>query len=95
MNEEIHFVDQPKGSYRIPKNFASKILLNNKSFRKLSTFIIPTLTRQRLGDKYFLKQTKKPEMLDNERKYLKELYYDEVMQLEKFIGKKLPWSDFN
>ena len=95
LNEEIHFVDQPKGSYRIPKNFASKILLNNKSFRKLSTFLIPTLTRQRLGDKYFLKQTKKPEMSDNECKYLKELYYDEVMQLEKFIGKKLPWSDFN
>ena len=34
-------------------------------------------------------------MSDSERKYLKELYYNEVIQLEKFLGKKLPWDDFN
>ena len=95
LNEETHFDDQPKGSYRIPKNFTSKILLDNKSFRKLSTFFIPTVTRQKLGDKYFLKEAKKPKMPDSERKYLKELYYNEVIQLEKFLGKKLPWDDFN
>jgi len=95
LNEETHLDDQPKGSYRIPKNFTSKILLDNKSFRKLSTFFIPTVTRQKLGDKYFLKEAKKPKMSDSERKYLKELYYNEVIQLEKFLGKKLPWDDFN
>ena len=95
LNEYIHFDEQPKGSYRIPKNFISKSLLNNKNFRKLSTFLIPTVMRQEIGDKYFLKQVKKPEMLESERNYLKELYNNEVIQLEKFLGKKLPWSDFH
>jgi uncharacterized membrane protein YukC len=51
--------------------------------------------RQKLGDKYFLKQVKKPQMLENERNYLRELYNDEVNELEKFLGKKLPWKDFH
>jgi hypothetical protein len=95
IDENMHFTEQSKGAYRNPKNFVSKILLDNKNFRKLSTFLIPTVMRQRLGDKYFLKQGKKPKMLENERSYLKELYNDEVIRLEKFLGKKLPWSDFH
>ena len=51
--------------------------------------------RQKLGDKYFLKQVKKPEMLENERDYLRKLYNNEVMELERLLGKKLPWNDFH
>jgi hypothetical protein len=95
INEKVDWVEQSKGSYRIPKNKISKNLLNNKNFRKVSTILIPTVMRQKLGDKYFLKQVKKPEMLENERNYLRELYNDEVNELEKFLGKKLPWKDFH
>jgi len=95
LDEHMHFDEQSKGSHRIPKNFISKILLNNKNFRKLSTFLIPTIMRQKFGDKYLLKQVKKPEMLESERSYLRELYKNEVIQLEKFLGKKLPWNDFH
>ena len=95
IHEKIKFTEQSKGSYRVPKNFLSKSLLNNKNFRKISTILIPTVMRQKLGDKYFLKQEKKPQMLENERNYLKELYNDEVNELEKFLGKKLPWKDFD
>jgi len=95
INDKIDLKEQSKGSYRVPKNFLSKSLLNNKNFRKVSTILIPTIMRQKLGDKYFLKQVKKPEMLENERNYLRELYNDEVNELEKFLGKKLPWKDFH
>jgi len=95
INEKVDFSEQSKGAYRIPKNFISKILLNNKIFRRLSTFLIPTVMRQKLGDKYFLKQVKKPEMLENERDYLRKLYNNEVMELERLLGKKLPWNDFH
>jgi len=95
INDKIDLNEQSKGSYRVPKNFFAKSLLNNKNFRKVSTILIPTVMRQKLGDKYFLKQVKKPEMLENERNYLRELYNDEVNELEKFLGKKLPWKDFH
>ena len=95
INDKIDLNEQSKGSYRVPKNFFAKSLLNNKNFRKVSTILIPTIMRQKLGDKYFLKQVKKPEMLENERNYLRELYNDEVNELEKFLGKKLPWKDFH
>ena len=95
INDKINFKEQSKGSYRVPKNFLSKSLLNNKNFRKISTILIPTVMRQKVGDKYFLKQIKKPKMLENERNYLRELYNDEVNELEKFLGKKLPWKDFH
>ncbi|MGY5148931.1 MAG: sulfotransferase [Candidatus Nitrosopumilus sp. bin_68KS] len=95
LDENIHLEEQPKGSYRTPKNSISKILLNNKNFRKLATFLIPTVMRQKLGDKYFLKQVKKPEMLEHERNYLKKFYMDEVTKLEKFLDKRLPWKDFH
>ena len=94
ISDKMELTEKSKGSYRVPKNFISKILLDSKSFRKLSTILIPTIMRQKLGDKYFLNQVKKPEMLDNERNYLRELYNDEVNQLEKLLGKKLPWNDF-
>ena len=95
INDKIDLNEQSKGSYRVPKNFLAKSLLNNKNFRKVSTILIPTVMRQKLGDKYFLKQVKKPQMLENERNYLRELYNDEVNELEKFLGKKLPWKDFH
>ena len=95
INDKIDLNEQSKGSYRVPKNFLAKGLLNNKKFRKVSTILIPTVMRQKLGDKYFLKQVKKPQMLENERNYLRELYNDEVNELEKFLGKKLPWKDFH
>ena len=95
INDKIDLKEQSKGSYRVPKNFFAKSLLNNKNFRKVSTILIPTIMRQKLGDKYFLKQVKKPQMLENERNYLRELYNDEVNELEKFLGKKLPWKDFH
>ena len=95
INDKIDLNEQSKGSYRVPKNFLAKSLLNNKNFRKVSTILIPTVMRQKLGDKYFLKQVKKPEMLENERDYLRKLYNNEVMELERLLGKKLPWNDFH
>ena len=89
------FDEQPKGAYRVPKNKISKLLLENATFRKTATKLIPTVTRQNIGDKYFVKQTKKPPMLQQERERLKKIYESEVSELEVLLGKKLPWDDFH
>ena len=94
IDEKIEFDEQPKGAYRIPKNKIAKLLLENATFRKTATKLIPTITRQNIGDKYFVKQTKKPPMLQQERERLKKIYESEVRELEILLGKKLPWDDF-
>ena len=72
----------------------AKLLLESATFRKTATKLIPTITRQNIGDKYFVKQTKKPPMLQQERERLKKIYESEVRELEILLGKKLPWDDF-
>ena len=95
INETIEFSEQPKGAYRIPKNNVSKKVVENPIIRKIATLLIPTVTRQKIGDRFLLKQTSKPPMLPNENQRLKKIYEHEVIELEKLLGRKLPWMDFN
>ena len=95
IDEKIEFDEQPKGAYRVPKNKITKLLLENTTFRKTATKLIPTVTRQNIGDKFFVKQTKKPPMLQQERERLKKIYESEVSELEVLLGKKLPWDYFH
>ena len=94
IDESINLTEQPKGSYRVPKNKITGSLLGSPLFRKVATKLIPTVQRQKLGDRFFLKQTKKPPMLQQERERLKKIYELEVKELEVLLGKKLPWDDF-
>jgi len=94
IDKPVELTEQPKGSYRIPKNKISDFLLGSSTFRRVATKLVPTVQRQKLGDKFFLKQTKKPSMQNDERKQLKEIYKNEVKNLEELLGKNLSWSDF-
>ena len=40
----------------------------------MSTSLIPTVTRQKIGEQFLLKEVEKPKMLQTDRKYLKDLY---------------------
>jgi hypothetical protein len=91
----IEFSEQEKGSYRVPKGALSGFLLSSKLFRKTTTKLIPTVTRQKIGDGFFLKQTTKPPMSTKERMILREIYEQEVKNLKLFLERDLPWDDFN
>jgi len=95
IHTKINFHVQSKGAYRVPKNKVSRKLLENSFFRQTATKLIPTVSRQKIGDKFFLKQTKKPPMSQQERERLKKIYESEVSELEVLLDKKLPWSDFH
>jgi len=94
LETNFQFIEQPKRGYRKPKNVFSEILFNSNIIRKMSTSLIPTVTRQKIGEQFLLKEVEKPKMLQTDRKYLKDLYQDEVKNLEIMLSKKLPWSDF-
>lgn len=95
INELIDYEEQPKGAYKIPKNFFSKQILNNRPIRKISQLLIPTVTRQKFGEKYLVKESKKPKMELEDRVRLKEIFQRDVKQTETILNRSLPWSDFN
>lgn len=94
IHEKIELTIQPKNSYRIPRNKVTELLLNSSKFRSISTKIIPTVQRQKMGEKFFVKQTKIPEMHTKERERLKKIFESEYKELTKILGKKPPWRDF-
>jgi hypothetical protein len=95
IEQTIEFTEAKKGAYRVPKNKISEALLNNNTFRKMSRIIIPDVTRQKIGERYFVNESKKPEMLSKDRVCLKEIFESDVKKLSKIIQRELPWSDFN
>jgi hypothetical protein len=94
LDTNITLREQKKGAYRVPKNKISDKLLKNSGFRNIATKIIPTVYRQKIGDKFLVKQTKKPSMLSQERKKLEGIYESEINELQNLLNRKLPWKDF-
>tara|TARA_B100000678_G_scaffold168878_1_gene140942 strand:+ start:51 stop:935 length:885 start_codon:yes stop_codon:yes gene_type:complete len=94
IQKSIIFKTAPKGAYKIPRNFASQKLMNNFTFRKAAKFIIPTVARQKIGERFLVKESSRPPLKQNERQRLKEIYQDDVENLDKLLGRRLPWKDF-
>lgn len=94
IEEKITFHKHPKGAYRVPKNSFSKTIIKNSKIRNIATRIIPTVTRQKMGDRFLLKQTSKPIMSSEENERLKRIYEYEVSKIEKLLNRKLPWKEF-
>ena len=94
LDKKIEFKEQKKGAYRVPKNKISSKFLENKKFRSVATRIIPTVSRQKFGDKFLLEQTSKPKMINEDHERLKQIYKNEVINLEKLLNLKLPWNAF-
>ncbi len=94
LDKKIELRDQKKGAYRVPKNKITGRVLENKKFRSFASKVIPTVYRQKFGDKFLLEQTSKPNMMTEDRYRLKEIYKNEVVNLEKLLELKLPWKEF-
>jgi hypothetical protein len=94
IDEPTEFSEQVKGAYRIPRNRTAKGLLGNKIFRKIAQKIIPEVTRSKIGDRFFVKESKKPLMNLKDRERLKQIFNDDVKNVKKLLNKDLPWDDF-
>ena len=95
IKESITFDVTPKGAYKVPRNFASQKLMNNSTFRKAAKFVIPTVTRQKIGERFLVKESSRPPLKQNQRKRLMQIYQDDVENLSELLGRNLPWKDFH
>ena len=89
-----NLIEEPKNSYRIPRNKVAEFLLKSPKFRNTATKLIPSIPRDKLGARFFVKQSKKPEMSTKDRNRLKNIYSSEFDNLKKLLGITPPWDDF-
>jgi hypothetical protein len=94
IKKQIDFSKSAQGAYKIPTNSVSKLILNNSVIRDVSKRIIPTVSRQKFGEKFLVKESKRPELKQKDRQRLQKIFKNDVEDLEKLLGEKLPWKDF-
>ena len=69
--------------------------MNNSTFRKAATLFIPTTTRQKIGERFLVKESSRPPLKQDERRRLVEIYQNDVDNLSKLLERELPWDDFH
>lgn len=82
-------------SLRVPRSNASRYFLQTKSRNKIIKKIIPRSILYYVLDNFFTKKTLYPKLDSQSRKILIDFYRDDVKDLEKFLGYKLPWHNFH
>jgi len=85
-------VDLLHNVFTIPKDRFTANLLQNKLVRKASKNIVPLFWRESIIKKYMSKKSEKPQISKKEREFMKEIFQDDVKQLQKIIGYSLPWG---
>ncbi len=91
VTENFHSTYNP---YVVPREQIPQGIFSNNVVRKISRNVMGESTRKFFGS-FFFKEGKKPEINAEDRKKLAKFYFDDVREIEKLLGCKLPWSDFN
>ncbi|NIK90867.1 sulfotransferase [Mangrovimonas sp. CR14] len=80
---EIH------NKYSIPKNSFFRFLLKNKSKLTLLRTLVPRTTTQFLNKNVFYRESEKPKITEESRNYLKNIFAEDVRNLEKLLDLNL------
>ncbi len=85
--------EQTNASTRVrPRGeFARRVM--EGSIKKTLAPALPTAFR-RIGKNILLKKTVKPEIPSEDRKFLEELYKEDLKRLREILGRPLPWSSW-
>ncbi len=77
-----------------PRGTSSETLLKNKVITKIGTKILPESIKKSLKQKLLEKKYEKPIMDPQDIIDLKNYFNEDVQKLQKILGKKLPWKNF-
>ena len=78
-------------AFTSPRSEMASAIVKNKVLRKMGKTLIPIDGLFRLR-KILTKETPKPIMTNEEKNLLKEFYYNDVRNLEKFLNRQLHWQ---
>ena len=65
-------------------------LKRSNTARQLAKNFLPRMAGRKIK-KFFDKEVPKPKFLEKDRTFLEKLYYNDVKELEKIIGRTVPW----
>jgi len=88
------FKDEIYNKYGVPRGTISQFLLKSFKVKRIAEKIIPTSSRRVIKEKFLLKNEQKPKMSEIDRDVLTKFYREDVKKLEKILGRKLPWKNF-
>jgi len=90
----FNFDEITYNTFQVPKDGFEKSIFFNKTLRELGNRIFSPKTRSKLAKKIIYKKNpEKPNMIPEDRKFLENLYYNDVLRTQEILGKSLPWLD--
>jgi len=77
----------------LPGPTAQSVMKNSRVL-KISRTILSPSSRKFLRNKFLLKKQLRPKMREDDREILVKFFYNDVMKLQKILGRKLQWPNF-
>ena len=84
-------VGEVHNAFGMARSRWTSLLLQNALTRRIARRFLADRFRRRVREKVLFKQTPKPPMPEASKKVLAELLRDDVLGLEKILGRSLPW----
>jgi hypothetical protein len=78
-------------AFALPRGRWSALIARNRTLRKSARALFSERFRRTVREKLLLKRIPKPPMPSESRKFLEELYLEDVLRLEAILGRPLPW----
>ena len=91
--EVLDFEDEIHNPFIVPKGKFPKYIMGNKMLRKFGKNILPKSTIRSLRDT-LTEKAEKPNILDQDRKFLCDFYRKDVEKLKQLLNHPLPWKNF-
>lgn len=85
-------IDEVFNSYSEPLGTLGTNIVKNKTINTISKKILPKSNREKILRTILIKKGKKPSLSETTRKQLEPVFYEDVKNLEKTLGKTLPWK---
>ena len=89
-----NFKEVVYNKYGVPRGPFLRLLLKDKTTFRIIERFIPTSARKFLKENLLMKNEPKPKINLEARKILVDFYKEDVEKLEKLLGKKFPWKNF-
>jgi len=85
------FAKEAYNAFAMPRLRWAYRILGNRWARRAARALIPAPLRMLVKERVLLKKVSKPAMPQEARKFLEDLYRDDVRKLAEILGRALPW----